>query len=119
MSSAQACRPTASLPVAVPGKNGHYSAPHASIYGRMSVSPPEAPESVTSGGPSYDPSATSSSFSGSASDYDSSSNGSATSIDLLEYMNDRLSGAVDPLPLDRSLAKQAQTWVTNTEALLH
>lgn len=109
MSSAQACRPTSSLPVAVPGKNGHYTVPHASLYGRMSVSPPEAPESVTSSGPSYDPSATSGSYAASASDYDPSSNGSATSIDLLEYMNDRLSGAVDPLPLDRSLAKQTQT----------
>ena len=109
MSSAQAYRPTASLPLAVPGKNGHYAIPHNSIYGHMSVSPPEAPESVTSGGPSYDPSATSSSYAGSASDYDASSNGSATSIDLLEYMNDRLTGVVDPLPLDRSMAKQAQT----------
>ena len=109
MSSTQACRPTASLPVAVPGKNGHYTAPHASIYGHMSVSPPEAPESVISGGPSYEPSATSSSYIGNGSDFDASSNGSATSIDLLEYMNDRLSGAVDPLPLDRSLVKQTQT----------
>ena len=109
MSSAQAYRPTASLPLAVPGKNGHYTAPHASIYGRMSVSPPEAPESVTSGGPSYDPSATCSSYDGGASDYDASSNGSATSIDLLDYMNDRLTAVADPLPLDRSVAKQAQT----------
>lgn len=109
MSSAQAYRPTSSLPLAVPGKNGHYTTPHASIYGRMSVSPPEAPDSVTSGGPSYDPSATSSGYAGSASDYDASSNGSATSIDLLEYMNDRLTAVVDTLPLDRSVAKQAQT----------
>ena len=110
MSSAQACRPTASLPVAVPSKDVRYTTPHVGAYGRMSVSPPEAAESVaTSGGPSYDPSATSSSYAGSASDYEASTNGSTSSIDLLEYMNDRLSGAVDPVPLDRSLAKQAQT----------
>jgi len=27
----------------------------------------------------------------------------------MEYMGDRLNGAFDPMPLDRSLAKQAQT----------
>lgn len=74
----------------------------------MSISPPEAPESVTTSGvPSYEPSATSSSYAGSASEYESS--GAASGVDLMEYMGDRLNGALDQMPLDRSLAKQAQT----------
>src|SRR3546814_4418728 len=43
-------------------------------YGRVSASPPEAPDSTTTSGvPSYEPSATSSNYAGSASDYDSTS----------------------------------------------
>lgn len=93
----------------MPQKPGYYHpAPPHHGYGRVSVSPPEAPESVTTSGvASYEPSATSSSYAGSASDYDSSA--STTGVDLMEYMGDRLHGAFDPMPLDRSLAKQAQT----------
>lgn len=70
----------------------------------MSASPPERPESVaTSGGGVY--SSASSNYAGS--DYDSST-ASATSVDLLEYMNDRLSQTYNPVPLDRNMAKQAQ-----------
>lgn len=54
-------------------------------------------------------SATSSSYAGSTSgDYDSSTS-AANGVDLHEYMQDRFSNAFDPLPLDRSLATQAQT----------
>ena len=82
----------------------------------MAGSPPEAPESVTSGSgiTSYDPSATSSSYAASASDYDASSNGAA-SVDLMDYMHDRVASAYNPMPLDRSLAQQAQTWVFNAD----
>lgn len=95
----------------MPAKPGYYAAPHHAAYNRISGSPPEGAESVTTSGvPSYDPLATSSSYAGSASDYDSSaSSGAAPGVDLLDYMSERLNGAVDPLPLDRSLAKQAQT----------
>jgi len=55
---------------------------------------------------------TSGSYSGSAT-ADENSNAGASGVDLIELLNDRLSNAVDPLPLDRSLAKQAQTWVPN------
>lgn len=104
-------RPTSSLPVSVPGKSlqqpysaGHYRT--SSAYSRVSASPPERPESVsTSAGGTY--SAASSSYAGSTSEYDSPSTG-ATSVDLLDYMSDRLSSAYDPMPLDRNLAKQAQ-----------
>lgn len=100
--------PSASLPINMPQKPGQYPAPAHHGYGRVSVSPPEAPESVTTSGvASYEPSATSSSYAASASDYDSS--GTTTGVDLIEYIGDRMHGSFDPLPLDRSLAKQTQT----------
>ena len=99
--------PSASLPIAMPQKPGYYRpGPAHHGYGRVSVSPPEAPESVTTGGASYEPSS-SASYAGSASDYDSSA--STTGVDLMEYMGERLHGAFDPLPMERGLAKQAQT----------
>ena len=100
--------PSASLPINMPQKPGQYPAPAHHGYGRVSVSPPEAPESVTTSGvASYEPSATSSSYAASASDYDSS--GTTAGVDLIEYIGDRMHGSFDPLPLDRSLAKQTQT----------
>ncbi|KAF2083559.1 hypothetical protein K490DRAFT_60380 [Saccharata proteae CBS 121410] len=98
------------MPAKQPGHNPHSYYPQGP-YSRVSVSPPEGPESVTTSGPSYDPSATSSSYAGSASDYESSGNGGGAvqGVDLIEYMGDRMAGAFDGLPLDRSLAKQAQT----------
>jgi hypothetical protein len=100
-------RPTGSLPVNVPGKQPQPQARHnrnSSGYSNYSVSPPERPESVsTSGAGLY--SSASSQYAGS--EYDSSSGG-ATSVDLLDYMNDRLSQAYNPIPLDRNVAKQSQ-----------
>ncbi|KAH7410246.1 hypothetical protein DE146DRAFT_628769 [Phaeosphaeria sp. MPI-PUGE-AT-0046c] len=99
--------PHASYPIQVPQKPSYYYPPQQT-YGRVSASPPEAPDSVTTSGvASYEPSAASSNYAGSASDYEST-NG-ATSVDLLDYMGNRLNGSFDPMPLDRSLAKQAQT----------
>lgn len=71
---------------------------------RVPVSPPQPSASVSS---SAIPSLTSDSGSNS-SDCDSH-NGGAPSIDLVELLNDKLSVTVDREPLDRSLAKQAQT----------
>ena len=105
-------QPTTSLPVAVPGKQPQqtYTARHnrsSSAYSQYSASPPERPESVsTSSAGLY--SSASSNYAGS--EYDSSSG--ATSVDLPDYMNDRLSQAYNPIPMDRSLAKQAQMYVT-------
>ncbi|KAJ4312066.1 hypothetical protein N0V94_007631 [Neodidymelliopsis sp. IMI 364377] len=99
--------PSASYPISVPQKPGYYYPPQQH-YGRISASPPEAPDSTTTSGvPSYEVFANSSHYAGSHSDYDSSSG--AASVDLLDYMGNRLNGSFDPLPLDRSLAKQAQT----------
>ncbi|KAI9852919.1 MAG: hypothetical protein M1838_003713 [Thelocarpon superellum] len=83
-------------------------------YRNTSVSPPEASDHSTtasSGVPSFGNSATSSSYAGSASasEYDSASSSGGSSIDLMELLSDRLTGSFDPLPLDRSLATQAQT----------
>jgi hypothetical protein len=91
----------------MPHQKSYYpSPPH---YSHVNASPPEAPESVTTSGvASFEPSATSSSYAGSASDYDSSHTGG---VDLIEYMSDRMQGSLDPMPLDRSLAKQSQTYV--------
>ncbi|KAF1984362.1 hypothetical protein K402DRAFT_336615 [Aulographum hederae CBS 113979] len=98
-----------SAPINMPRKPGYYPNPHHGAHSRMSVSPPEAADSVTTSGvASYDPSAASSSYAGSASDYESTPS-SGASVDLYEYMNDRIGSSFDPTPLDRSLAQQAQT----------
>lgn len=104
-------QPTTTLPVPVPGKQPQHQQPYLpqhtrnpSGYSQLSASPPERPESITtSGGGLY--SSASSNYAGS--DYDSSNNG-ATSVDLLEYMNERLSQTYNPIPLDRNMARQAQ-----------
>ena len=102
---------TTSLPITVPAKQPQYYATPQN-YG-YAVSPPEAPESVTTGTGTYTYgnsaySATASSYAGSASgEYDSTS--SANGVDMQEYMQDRFNGAFDPIPLDRTLAVQAQT----------
>ncbi|KAF2227952.1 hypothetical protein BDZ85DRAFT_255160 [Elsinoe ampelina] len=69
------------------------------IHRRVPSASPERAESITTSGGT---------FSASSSDYDTSSTG-GSSVDLLEYMSDRLSSTIDPTPLDRSLATQAQT----------
>jgi hypothetical protein len=104
---------TYSAPIAVPSKP-QYASYYPQQHQGYSVSPPEVAESVTSGSgvtPSYGHSgysAASSSYAGSQSgDYDSTS--SANGVDMQEYMQDRFTGAFDPLPLDRTLAVQAQT----------
>lgn len=103
-----------SLPINVPRKPGTAPQPQYpgyAAYSHLSASPPEVADSVTttSGGASYDPTGTSSSYAASASDYDASASSGAASVDLMDYMGDRLHGAFNTMPLDRSLAKQAQT----------
>lgn len=92
-----------SLPLTMPGKSPYYSPPmaHQGPYARPVVSPPTPGSSVnTSAVPSL--------TSGSQSGEDNVPHG-ASNIDLVEMLNDRLSNAVDTLPLDRSLVRQAQT----------
>lgn len=109
MSSARVLYSAPTLPIDVHGKAppAHPSPPH---YGRMSVSPPEEVTGATSSGLSSTvPSLTNSSAGSTAGDYDSSSSGGGSGIDLMDLLNDRLTNSFDPLPLDRSLATQAQT----------
>jgi len=100
--------PHVSEPIAVPhkGNDGFYPQyPHIHYPG-LSESPPDADDATSSGGPSYDPTGTSASYAASTSDYEGSTG--VSSVDLLEYMNDRLQSTYNPLPIDKSLVKQAQ-----------
>ncbi|MCJ1455623.1 hypothetical protein MMC28_005978 [Mycoblastus sanguinarius] len=73
-------------------------------YSRIAISTTQRGASANS---SAVPSLTSDS--GSNSSDNEGSNGGASGIDLVELLNDKLSTTVDRVPLDRSLAKQAQT----------
>lgn len=98
---------THSMPLTMPGKS-QLSPPlvKPTPYSRIATSPPSAGSSVNT---SNVPSLTSGSYAGSASgDYENSSSG-AHGVDLIDMMTNRMSTAVNPLPMDRSLARQAQT----------
>lgn len=91
--------------MAVPGKGNQYP-----TYTHYSMSPPECDDDMSSasGVPSYG----NSGYTGSASymgsnDYDSAN--SASGIDFQEYMQERFANSFNPIPLDRSMAVQAQT----------
>ena len=106
-------QPTNSLPVAIPGKQPQQTLlsrhnRNLSAYSQLSASPPERPESVSTSGAGLYSSASSQYAS---SEYDSSTGGGLTSVDLLDYMNDRLSQAYNPLPLEQTMASQAQMYV--------
>jgi len=104
-------------PIAVPHKVSYtqYHTPQYSQYPGYAASPPEAPESVTTGSgmsatygnSAY--SATSGSYAGSASGEYETTSSAANGVDMQEYMQERFSGAFDPIPLDRTMAVQAQT----------
>ncbi|KAL8934871.1 MAG: hypothetical protein Q9216_005693 [Gyalolechia sp. 2 TL-2023] len=94
------------MPLSVPGKSPQNLPMHQAQYSRVAVSPPQAGSSANT---SAVPSLTSGSYAGSTAGDSESSNGGVSGVDLVELMNDRLSTAVDPIPLDRSLARQAQT----------
>ena len=103
-------QPTTSLPVTIPGKQPQQTLVsrhnrNLSAYSQLSASPPERPESISTSSGAGLYSSASSNYAGS--EYESSTTG-ATSVDLLDYMNDRLSQAYNPIPLDRNLVKQAQ-----------
>jgi len=105
---------TGTLPVAVPTKDD-YPADYYGGHDAYSVSPPEyasehGSSSSSSGGASYGHSgySASGSYAGSSQgDYDSSA--SASGVDFHDYMQDRFAESFNPIPLDKSMAKQAQT----------
>lgn len=109
------------MPITVPGKGNQYPA-----YSQYSMSPPECDDALSSvsGVPSYShhgfssASATSAGAGGSyypvsAAEYDTTG-GSASGVDFQDYMQDRFSHSFNPIPLDRSMAVQAQTYVFQT-----
>lgn len=97
------------VPISMPSKSPYYTplAPSQPLpYSRISMSPTSAGSSVNT---SAVPSLTSGSCMGSSCGEHENSSGGAGSVDLVEMMTNRLSMAIDPLPMDRSLAQQAQT----------
>ncbi|KAG6035046.1 hypothetical protein E4U19_003470 [Claviceps sp. Clav32 group G5] len=93
----------------IPRKDGQFPTYSSSHF---STSPPECEDSVSSAScvPSYSNSGftgTHASYEGSSRDYDSTN--SASGIDFQEYMQERFSNSFNPIPLDRSVAVQAQT----------
>ncbi|KAI1632270.1 hypothetical protein F4809DRAFT_628395 [Biscogniauxia mediterranea] len=121
---------TSAVPIPTPGGKdasaayGYYSPAAAAAGGfssSYSVSPPEAvdPSVVSSGGGTYTNPATTITKSqhhhhdGCAGESScccgSSAAGSASGVDFNEYMQERFADTFDPIPLDRSLAVQAQT----------
>lgn len=96
-----------SMPMDMPSKGNQYPA-----YSQYSISSPECEDSISSasGVPSYGHSGFSATSTGySSGDYDMT--GSASGLDFQEYMQERFSNSFNPIPLDRSMAVQAQTWV--------
>ena len=93
-------------PIAMPAKSAYYHpTPISRTYG---VSPPESAAASVASGPTY---STASNYSGRSSyaGSDCDSRSSSNSVDLEDFVSDRFSQiSFDPLPLDRSLAKQAQ-----------
>jgi biogenesis of lysosome-related organelles complex 1 subunit KXD1 len=96
------------LPISMPSKAPAYHYP----VSRIAMSPPELSDSSTyrsgsrSSGQSY--SARSSSYAPSQhSDYDSYN--SASAVDVVDMLSDRMNTAFEPIRMDKSLAKQAQT----------
>lgn len=105
-----------SLPRAMPGKpaSGPRGGALHPVPFRPAGSPPRAisysPHTSSSVATSAVPSLTNGTCARSThSDHDSSSSGGATSVDLIDLMTDRVSHAINPIPMDRSIAQQAQT----------
>lgn len=100
--------PQKTLPITMPSKAPAYHYP----VSRIAMSPPEMSDSSTtysgsrSSGQSY--SARSSSYAASqSSDYDSYN--SASGVDVVDMLSERMNSAFEPIRMDKSLAKQAQT----------
>ncbi|KAJ6115868.1 domain KxDL [Penicillium sp. IBT 18751x] len=72
---------------------------------RMLRSPPEYSDASTTAGSRSSGGLT---FSSAGGDYDSSS-ASYSGVDVVDVLNERMQNSFDPTPLDRGLAKQAQT----------
>src|SRR5271170_957465 len=95
--------PHKTLPITMPSKAPAYN---YSPVSRVALSPPEMSDSSTysgrSSGRSY--SALSSDYAASqSSDYDNSG------VDIVDMLSERMNTAFDPIRMDKSLVRQAQT----------
>ncbi|KAI1433476.1 hypothetical protein GGR50DRAFT_503581 [Xylaria sp. CBS 124048] len=106
----------------IPSKGTDTTYPYPYGYNNnttFGVSPPETvdPSVVSSGGRTYSYEGSSSAAgasasagpTGTASSCYRTASASASGVDFNEYMQDRFADTFDPIPLDRSLATQAQT----------
>lgn len=102
------------LPINMPVK-GHHPHHHFPTYTQYSMSPPDCDDSYSSGsGASYShagfTTSSAASYMGSSNgDYDTA--GSASGVDFQDYMQDRFASSFNPIPMDRSMAVQAQSYV--------
>ena len=103
--SYQVTTPQAAL--SVPGKSPacYHRPAQPALYSRPVLSPSSIGSSVNT---SAVPSLTSGSYAGSALGENETTRSSAHGVDLIDMMTDRLGVAIDPLALDKSLARQAQ-----------
>lgn len=92
------------MPAGSSAKGSQYPA-----YSQYDDSPMECDETMShaSGVPSGYSGTSAGYMGGSTSEYDSTQ--SASGVDFQEYMQDRFSTSFNPIPLDRSMAVQAQT----------
>lgn len=92
------------MPAGASAKGNQYPA-----YGQYDDSHMECDETMShaSGVPSGYSGTSAGYMGGSASEYDSTQ--SASGVDFQEYMQDRFATSFNPIPLDRSMAVQAQT----------
>ncbi|OTA65341.1 hypothetical protein K449DRAFT_403930 [Hypoxylon sp. EC38] len=104
--------------VPIPSKADQYHQYYQGGGSTYSVSPSEDEQrerdaSVTSGVPSYGSGTNAASYATSYASGDycdgSQTGGSASGVDFNDYMQNRFDESFDPIPLDRSLARQAQT----------
>lgn len=100
--------PPKTLPITMPSKAPVHNYPVRGIP----MSPPELSETSTLGGGrssarSYSALSSEYAASHSGSDYDSYN--SQSGVDIVDMLSDRMNAAFDPMRMDKSLARQAQT----------
>jgi biogenesis of lysosome-related organelles complex 1 subunit KXD1 len=105
---------SSSIPIPSKEQSYQYSTGYQSGGSTYSVSPPEDHDASASSAYGYSTTDSSAGdyygYSQQSGDYyDQSSAGSASGVDFNEYIQDRFADSFDPIPLDRSLAVQAQT----------
>jgi len=96
-------RPQKTLPITMPTKNSKTYTPQT----RVALEPPEISDTSTT----YSRSRSDGTFSDISNDYESSRY--PTAIDVVDELTDRMDKVWDPTKMDKSIARQAQTWVAS------